>query len=109
MVTTTVDENGVEYLVPDYPDLDEAYPKDLLRMSYLRHNRIPDLYASGIILSVVAIVAVVLRGMARRKTKQKFGWDDYAIMVGLVIPQMRFFPFRAGSGLMRNASFSFSL
>ena len=89
MVNTTFDENGVEYLVSDYADVDKGYPKDLLRMSYLRHTRIPDLYASCIILSVLAIMAVVLRCMARRKTKQKFGWDDYAIMIGLVISQMQ--------------------
>lgn len=84
MVNTTFDENGVEYLVVDYAEFNENYPRELFRMSYLNHTRIPDLYASCIILGVTAIVTVVLRCMARRKTKQKFGWDDYASMIGLV-------------------------
>ena len=92
MVNTTFDENGVEYLVPDWPPLldPESYPKDLLTMSFINHTRVPDLYASCIILIVLTVLAVVLRCMARRKKNQKFGWDDYTIMLGLVTFQTHF-------------------
>lgn len=93
MVDTTFDDNGVEYLVPaDWPPLldPESYPKDLLKMSFINHTRVPDLYASCIILIVLTVLAVVLRFMARRKTKQKFGLDDYTIVLSLVTFQMQF-------------------
>lgn len=91
MVNTTFDDNGVEYLVPDVPLSlwDPEYPKDLLKISYLNHSRVPDIYASCIVLIVLTVFAVLLRCMARRKTKQNFGWDDYTIMLGLVTLQMQ--------------------
>lgn len=64
--------------------LDE-YPAKYLTASYLNHTRVPDLYASCVILTVLAITATVLRGMARRKTRVKLAVDDYMIMLGSVI------------------------
>lgn len=86
MVTTRFNADGVEFLVPP-PGWDD-YPEDFLRMSLIKKTRVPDLYASCIILCILACTAVLLRCKVRRKTKQ-FGWDDYTIILSLVKPQMQ--------------------
>lgn len=67
-----------------FPENFDGYPAEYLQMSFLRHDRVANLYASCIILAVAATAAVVLRGVAKRKAQQKFGWDDYTILLGLV-------------------------
>ena len=42
------------------------------------------MYALAIVLSVLAIVAVILRFSARRVKQTALSWDDYAIMPALV-------------------------
>lgn len=62
----------------------EDYPAEFLTPSYLKRTRVPDLYASCVILTVLAITATVLRCMARRKTRIKLALDDYSIILASV-------------------------
>lgn len=106
MAATRFDANGVEYLVRP-PDLFYQYPEDWLRVSFLKHTRIPDLYASCIIMFVLAFTALALRCRVRQKTKQ-LGWDDYTLILGLVTSPIQVHPCRAYSRLIRTCRCSFS-
>ena len=43
------------------------------------------MYALAIVLSILATVAVVLRFYARRLKKVSLSWDDYLIVLALVM------------------------
>ena len=44
------------------------------------------MYALAVVLTLLAIVAVVLRFWARRLTKSKVAWDDFFIVLALWVP-----------------------
>ncbi|KAK4692115.1 hypothetical protein P7C71_g5025, partial [Lecanoromycetidae sp. Uapishka_2] len=45
-----------------------------------------EMYALAVVLTMLALTAVVLRCYARRIKKQSLGWDDYTITLALCIP-----------------------
>jgi hypothetical protein len=47
-------------------------------------NRQPELYAAAIIPYTAAAVALVLRMVARRKTRVHLVWEDYLAIVAFV-------------------------
>lgn len=47
-------------------------------------NRTGDIYGSMITLTVIAIIAVILRLFARKISKASFWWDDWTIIIALV-------------------------
>lgn len=51
---------------------------------WLTHSRGPEVFATIIILTVLSTIAFTLRVLARRFAKQKFGVDDWLIVLGLV-------------------------
>lgn len=92
LYTNATDARAHGYFVPVEEDEFVGFlPFRILKSSYLRHHRASAEYAISVILGFGTIVAVVLRYMARRNTKQKFGWDDYTIVLALV-NQPRSFP-----------------
>ena len=44
------------------------------------------MYALAVVLTLLAIAAVLLRIYARRITKQRLEWDDYMVFPALVSP-----------------------
>ena len=46
-------------------------------------NKMPIYVASAVGLGL-ATASVILRGIARQKSKALFGWDDYTIVLALV-------------------------
>ena len=60
-------------------------PEELAyQMANIKDNRAPQILASGIVLAVLATVAVAFRLACRRFTKIVISWDDYLIIIGLV-------------------------
>ncbi len=60
-------------------------PEELAyQMANIKDNRAPQILASGIVLAVLATLAVALRLACRRFTKIVISWDDYLIIIGLV-------------------------
>ena len=48
-------------------------------------NRKP-VYVATAVGFALATGSVILRGLARRKSRARFGWDDYTIVFALVSP-----------------------
>ena len=44
----------------------------------------PEVIATSIIFSCIAASAVLLRVIAKRTTKARWGWDDWWIVLGLI-------------------------
>jgi integral membrane sensor domain MASE1 len=53
---------------------------------------LPNIYSSVVVTLVVAVVALVLRFISRRITKQKVWYDDWLCVVAFVSPCSRFSP-----------------
>lgn len=49
-----------------------------------RSDRRPELYAAALIPYTAAAVALVLRNVARRKTRMTMVWEDYLAIVAFV-------------------------
>jgi hypothetical protein len=47
-------------------------------------NRQPELYAAALIPYTAAAVALILRDVARRKTRVSMVWEDYTAIVAFV-------------------------
>lgn len=47
-------------------------------------TKVPGLLASGIVITLVAFVIVVLRMYARAVIIRKVGWDDHTIVLAMV-------------------------
>lgn len=58
-------------------------PNSLSQADLDASNKSP-VYIALAIGFLLATGAVVLRGVARRKSKVTFGWDDYSIVLALV-------------------------
>ena len=58
-------------------------PTSISQADFEESNKIPIYVASGVGLGL-ATGSVILRGIARRKSKALFGWDDYTIVFALV-------------------------
>lgn len=54
-----------------------------------RSDRRPELYAAALIPYTAAAVALVLRNVARRKTRITMVWEDYLAIVAFVSAQYR--------------------
>ncbi len=59
-------------------------PPDL-SPSYLAETRVPEIYASVITVTVAATIAVALRFLCRSMVKAKLWYDDWIIVLALVI------------------------
>lgn len=49
-----------------------------------QQNRTGEIYGSVIVLTVIAVTAVVLRFLARKISSAGFWWDDWTITTALV-------------------------
>ena len=54
-----------------------------------RSDRRPELYAAALIPYTAAAVALVLRNVARRKTRVTMVWEDYLAIVAFVSTQVQ--------------------
>lgn len=54
--------------------------------SFLATDESPGkMYALAVTLTLLAIVAVILRSVARRLTKSGLAWDDFLIVIALLV------------------------
>lgn len=84
VMKTYFNEDGVEMYVPLRPKgFGAPWPEEYLTVAYIRHDRTKQVQVVTILLTIAAVMAVILRLVARRRTKAT-GWDDYLIVVGLV-------------------------
>lgn len=54
------------------------------QMVHIKDNRGPELIALNVVLPLLAVIAVILRVIARRMTRMKLSWDDHVIFASLV-------------------------
>jgi hypothetical protein len=85
VMKTYTNEDGVEMYIPVRPAgaYGIPWPEEWLTVSYIRHDRTKLVQAMTIVLAIAAVMAVVARLVARRRTKA-CGWDDYLIVVAMV-------------------------
>ena len=52
---------------------------------WLTESRQPEFFGAIITLLILSSIAVLLRFMARKITRQNFGWDDWLILAALIV------------------------